>query len=81
MDTQAALDEIKTLSDLAEQRKKKAEPKGMNQELANPSLSYLTSDEKARFHELKLSLPSHGEEALKAKIRIRQRIRKRNRHE
>lgn len=40
-------------------------------------LEYLTSDEKARMHELKQALPSQGEEVIAAKSRLAQRIQDR----
>lgn len=42
------------------------------------SFDFLTQEEKQERHELILMLPSYGEEATAAKLRIQERIRQRN---
>jgi len=71
---QAIIDEIDELSKKAKARKAESEPEGMSIDLVLPELDYLSDKEKTRFHDLKQSLPSQGQEATDAKARNKARV-------
>ena len=83
MNTEQVRQEIDHLSKLIEERRK-----SNNRHLgplcsvicaSDPDINFLTPEERDRFHELKLKLPSHGEEAQAAKARLAVRVADRKR--
>jgi hypothetical protein len=66
---------VRNLLDLiyvrAYRRKMKCEPLGISVSLLVPDFMYLTQNELSRVHDLKMLLPSHSEESLAARERLK----------
>jgi len=76
LSTDDCIAQIDALSRIAKARMAECNP-GIAGVLGGSEFDFMTSDERALLHELKLSLPSEGQLRLEAKARIAKRIQDR----